>query len=249
MKMTLLEMTQDILSDMDSDEVNGIDDTVESLQVANIIKDTYYNIMAEQFFPMEALRTALDAASDTDKPTHFTIPDNTDKIFFIKYDTRDAAGDRLEYRDMIYLSPKEFMDFTFARDSTDSTIQTVTDDSGTRLLIKNDSDPVYWTSFDDEQIIFDAFDSDIDTTLQADKIIAYAEKSSIFTMSDTYTPDNLPSKAFPYFLAEAKSLAFVNLKQQANPKVEQLAKRLRWKLIQQKQRVGDSYTFPDYGRR
>jgi len=246
--MTLLEMTQNILSDMDSDEVNSISDTVEALQVANIIKDTYYNIMAEQFFPMEALRVQLTAASDTDKPTHFTIPDNTEKIFFIKYDTRDAVGDKLEYRDMTYMSPKEFMDFSFNRDSTDSAIQTVTDDSGTRLLIKNDADPQYWTSFDDEVVIFDAFDSAIDDTLQADKIIAYAEKGAVFTLTDTFIADNLPSKAFPYFLSEAKSMCFVNLKQQANPKVEQLAKRLRGKLIQQKQRVGDSYTFTCYGR-
>jgi hypothetical protein len=44
-KMTLLEMTQDILSDMDSDEVNSINDSVESLQVAQIIKTTYFNIV------------------------------------------------------------------------------------------------------------------------------------------------------------------------------------------------------------
>ena len=40
-KMSLLEMTQDILSDMDSDEVNSINDSVESLQVLGIIKNTY----------------------------------------------------------------------------------------------------------------------------------------------------------------------------------------------------------------
>jgi hypothetical protein len=30
-KLTILDMTQDILSDMESDEVNSINDTVESL--------------------------------------------------------------------------------------------------------------------------------------------------------------------------------------------------------------------------
>ncbi len=33
-KMTLLEIVQDIMSDMDSDEVSSINDSVESLQVA-----------------------------------------------------------------------------------------------------------------------------------------------------------------------------------------------------------------------
>jgi len=44
-KLTLLEMTQDIMSDMDSDDVNSINDSVEALQVAQIIKTTYYNII------------------------------------------------------------------------------------------------------------------------------------------------------------------------------------------------------------
>ena len=44
-KMNLLAMTQDILSDMDSDEVNSITESVEALQVAQIIKTTYYNII------------------------------------------------------------------------------------------------------------------------------------------------------------------------------------------------------------
>ena len=39
MKRTLLEMTQDILSAIDADEVNSIDDTVEATQVATIIKN------------------------------------------------------------------------------------------------------------------------------------------------------------------------------------------------------------------
>jgi len=36
-KKTVLDMVQDILSDMESDEVNSISDTTEALQVAQII--------------------------------------------------------------------------------------------------------------------------------------------------------------------------------------------------------------------
>ena len=45
-KMTLLEITQDIMSDMDSDNVNSINDSVEALQVAQVVKTTYYNIIS-----------------------------------------------------------------------------------------------------------------------------------------------------------------------------------------------------------
>ncbi len=42
MRRTLLDMVQEILSDMDSDEVESIDDTVEAEQVVSILKSTYY---------------------------------------------------------------------------------------------------------------------------------------------------------------------------------------------------------------
>ena len=50
-KMTLLEMVQDIMSDMDSDEVNSINDSQEATQVAQIIKSTYYNIIDGRDMP------------------------------------------------------------------------------------------------------------------------------------------------------------------------------------------------------
>ena len=40
MKMTLLEMVQNILSDMDSEEINSLSDSNEAEQVALVIKTT-----------------------------------------------------------------------------------------------------------------------------------------------------------------------------------------------------------------
>lgn len=42
MKYTLLELTQRILESMNSDEVNSIGDTEESMTVANIIKESLF---------------------------------------------------------------------------------------------------------------------------------------------------------------------------------------------------------------
>jgi len=248
-KQTLLAMVQNILSAIDGDEVNSIDDTVESLQVAEIVVETYDNIMAEQMFPMEAVRTELNASGDTDLPTHMTMPDNTDNIKWIYYDVKQSASDPKLYRRMIYLTPEQFLQLSLGRDSTASNIKTVNTDATTRdLLIKNDTAPTYWTSFDDEYIIFDSYDSDLEDTLKSAKIICYAEISSELSLSDTAIAPNLPSKAFPYLLAEAKSLAFINIRQQSNPKVEQLARRLRNALIQNKARTGQYVSFPNYGR-
>lgn len=44
-KMNLLELVQDILNDLNADNVNSIDDTIESQQVAQIVKSTYFALM------------------------------------------------------------------------------------------------------------------------------------------------------------------------------------------------------------
>ena len=41
-KKNLLEIVQNILSDMDSQEVNSISDSIEAMQVAQIVETTFY---------------------------------------------------------------------------------------------------------------------------------------------------------------------------------------------------------------
>ena len=50
-KLTVLAMVQDILSDMNSDEVNSINDTIEAQQVAQIINTTYFEIISSRDWP------------------------------------------------------------------------------------------------------------------------------------------------------------------------------------------------------
>ena len=51
MKENLLALTQGILSDINGEEVNSIDDTVEAAQVAQIIIDTYFDIISLREYP------------------------------------------------------------------------------------------------------------------------------------------------------------------------------------------------------
>lgn len=53
MPKPLIEYVQDILSSMDSDEVNSISDTVESMQVATILKNCYEELVANIELPEE----------------------------------------------------------------------------------------------------------------------------------------------------------------------------------------------------
>ena len=83
-KMTLLEMVQDIMSDMDSDEVNSINDSQEATQVAQLIKSTYYNIIDGRDMPFLYELFQLEALGDSSKPSHMRLPEDIIDLKFIK---------------------------------------------------------------------------------------------------------------------------------------------------------------------
>jgi hypothetical protein len=248
-KMTVLEMTQDILSDMDSDEVNSIGDTVESQQVGQILKTTYHEIIdGVDHWPHLATLVQLEASGDNNKPTHMRMPENLQRLNWIKYNKRKSTDTKDKYADVSYMEPEDFLSFINQRNSSDSDVTSVTDFSNVTLLIKNDKQPQYWTSFDDEYIVFDSYDSAVDDTLVTAKTQCMGPRDAVFTISDDHIPD-LPAKAFSYFLAEAKSVAFNVLKQSANAKEEQKSKRQRYRLSLGKWRQGNGITYSSFGRK
>ena len=249
-KKTLLAMTQSILSDMDSDEVNSISDTVESLQVAQIIENSYYYLASINTFPEHKDIFTLDALGDTAKPTHMQVPTVISLVEWVRYDVQTATNTDIRYSNIEYFPPDEFVMFVSSRASSESNIQTVTDDSGVKLLIRNDAAPQKWTSFDDEFLVFDNFDSGVDSTLQKTKTMCYGVTMPVFSLTDTYVPD-IDDHLFPLLENEAKSQAFLDLKQQSNPKAEQRARKVLTKHQYREDRLGSEKRWigPDYGRR
>jgi hypothetical protein len=247
-KESLLTMVQSILSDMESDEVNSINDTIEATQVASIIKDTFFEISNSRLWPTNDSIIQLISLSSSTRPTHLRLSDNVHNISWIKYDKRAAEGDAKRYQEVNYREPAAFLEVLLSRDSLDTTVQTVTDLTNIPLLIKNDAAPTYWTTFDDEYIIFDSFDSGVDSTIQTSKTMASVVVEPTFSIVDAFIPD-LPAKAFPYLLAEAKSNCFEKLKQAPSAKEEQKSRRQRTFLSQEKWRNNRGPKYAGFGRK
>jgi len=246
-KMTLLALVQNILNDMDSDEVNSINDTVEAQQIAEIVKTTYEEIISDRQWPHLKTMVQLTASGTSSRPTHMSIGDDVQEVIWLKYDKATDTDTKKKYADVIWKSPAEFMLLTNARNSDESTVDVITDDSGVDVLILNNQAPTYYTSFDDINLVFDSYDSDVDSTLQTSKTQAYVYAEPSLTIADATIP-NLPSKNFPYLLAEAKSVAFNALRQSPNAKEEQRSRRQRiWASREKWRNDGDLQT-PDYGR-
>jgi len=246
-KMTLLEMTQDILSDMDSDEINSINDSVESLQVANIIKTTYYNIIDGRDYDFLYELFQVDSSGTTSRPTHMKLPENIIDLKYIKYNNRTVTDTKDKFTKIKYLMPEDFMDLVDKRDSSKSNVTVISDDTGISINVVTDKAPEYFTSFDDEYIVFDSYQSNLESTLTSSKTQCHGKRSVTFSITDTFTPD-LPVQMFSYLLAEAKSVAFVTLKQMANAKAEQVSTSQKRRMSQDAWRLKNGIHYPHYGR-
>lgn len=247
-KMTLLELVSDCLNDMDSDEVNSINDTIESQQVAQIVKTCYFEMIANRNWPHLRKLVQLDSAIDVTKPNYLKLPVGTKELVFFKYDKFTTTNPKSRLDEVKYKEPDSFLRLISTRDSTLTNIDSVIDFSGTKLLILNNQPPSYWTSFDDEYVVTDAYDVAVDSTLQKVKTQCLAYIDPVWVHSDTAIPD-LPSEAFPALLEESKSTAFLALKQTTNQKAEQKAGRqARW-LSRKAWAAHGGIQYESYGRK
>lgn len=246
--MNLLQMVQDILSELDADSVNSILDTAESEQVAQIIQTCYSEMIANRNWPHTRRLFQLNSSNTLSRPNYLTIPVNLKELVFFKYEMQKAGDEKVIQREVKYKHPDEFLDYISTRNSTNDNVDTVVDIDGSKLLILNDVAPTYYTTFDDFNIITDAYDKAVDDTLQRTKTQCLGYVFPAWVHSDTFIPD-LPTEAFPALLAEAKSTAFVSIKQIPNQKAEQKAGRQQRWLARKAWRVEGGVRYDDYGRK
>ncbi len=83
--MTLLDMTQNVLSALSSDEVNSIGDNVESQQIALILKNKYFDIVNRTELPEHSQLIQLQPSLTSTAPVEMIIPDDVPGIKWIKY--------------------------------------------------------------------------------------------------------------------------------------------------------------------
>lgn len=240
-------MVNDILNDMDSDKVNSVYDTEESEQVANIIKTSYLEMMSNRNWPHQRKLTKLDSVVDINKPTHLKLPDRTKELVFFKYDKTKEPGSKVEYHEVQYKYPDDFLRIVSSRNPNTLNVQEVEDFSGTTIVVKTNQAPMYWTSFDDNYIVCDGFNSEIEDTLQSSKTQVLLYQGPTFTLSDDFIPD-MPSEGFSALIAEAKSTSFFSVKQMANEKAEQKASRQQRWLSRKAWKAHGGIRYDNYGR-
>jgi hypothetical protein len=242
MRRTLLSMVQSILSDMDSEDVNSISDSIEAQQIASVIQDTYFNIIAAREIPEHKQLLQITSLSNNQKPTHFRYPNNTKEIEKLFYNTSYTGS---TYTEVYFLEPLEFLNRV--DESATNTLQVDTVAGNVPVFIMTDRMPKYYTSFDDDNIIMDSYDVSVEAILQTSKTRAYGTIYPSFQITDTFEPD-LDDTMLPYLLAEAKSTCFSLFKSGSDPKVEQAARRLKSYVQNDMYKTKRENKRPHYGR-
>lgn len=272
-QQTLLQLTQNVLSSMSSDEVNSISDTVESLQVATIIKNKYYDLVYRGDLPEQDRMFQLDASTDDTKPVLMFVPEGISRINWIKYfdsnpsdsqqqdqfgafshdlDTdlvendNDAGDIPAGYKYVTVLPLQQFLDMVNAFNPGDTDVKTFTfteDGNNFTFYYKNDHQPLYCTIISNFYVIFDTYDVSQDTTLQSSKVMCFGQKAPEFIMTDNFIPD-IDDQTVPLLLNEAKALAFYELKQMPHAKAEQEIKR-QWSAVQKNKSVSNKPSYFD----
>ncbi len=248
MVKTVLDIVKDVLVDIDGDQVNSISDTEESEMIANFVKNAYFDLISHTNWPHTRRAIAVTPSTDSNFPTHMSLNANVKELISVRYDVRALGETRRVYKDMTYKSPDDFLRILNMRNSDDPNVSIIVDTSGIELLILTNKAPQYFTSIDDVNLIFDSYDSAVDSTLQESKTQAQAYIIPDFTLADDFIPD-LPPDAFSLLLNEVTSRAQFRLRQIADGKAEQEAvKQSRW-MSRKNWRTAGGITFPNYGRK
>lgn len=251
MKRTLLRVVQDVSRYLSGFNVDSIFDTDEAIDIAYIAERQYY-LMVQRYNNIQftgAIGT-LEAYGDPSLPTHMRIPQNVQRIqdSRIQYNAfTDTDTVTVRWKDVQYVDPQTFLTMNGRITDGIPNSQVITDPSGVKLVVRSDKAPDYCTSFDGEVIIFDSYDSSVDTTLQQSKTRVEFTSEEVFLIQDSFVVP-IPSELSELYLDMVISEASVQLRQEPAQEVQ---RRARASLIrmQQKNKIGSQGRNLAYGRK
>jgi len=252
MKYTLLDATQTILSSLDAEAINSINDTPEALQVVTCLRTAYYDLVNRSNLPEDFLPFNLMASSAT-TPTQMSMPIDFDSLTWIKYNVTDSSTPNPTWADIGVLPWDEFARRMYSLDPTDSNtgLYNITIGNYTLpIMYTLDHAPQYYSTFDDQNVIFDSIDTSVESFLASSKSLAQGRKIKTWTSVDTFVPD-MQEDQFQLWLHDAKALAWAELKQTIHQKAEGTARKLKIAQLHNKKSINtisDFDALPNFGR-
>lgn len=253
MAWTLLTLTQAVLSSIDGDSVSSIDDTPEATQIALAAKGVYLDIISRADLPELYTINNLDETSSS-TPVIMTVPTDVDQVLWVKYDKQISGQTDLLMLPVDFLPLNDFLTMQNALTESDTAVDSMTltiGSSSVDILYRNDKAPDWYTTYDDETLLFDSYDVDVETFLRATKSQAYVKNIPSFSLTDGFAPD-LDEAQMQLWYNETKAICWAEYRQLAHQKAEVNAKRGWTKLQKSKYQLEHASPLerlPHYGRK
>ena len=245
-KLTILSFVQQISEAIEGDEIDELGETLEADTISTILQQTYNEVLDRrdwEFLRDRVIQLAVRAVGD-DKLNFLTIPENVTAIQCLRYLSTQG-----KYTDMTYMEPCAFIAHLHARNPNDPNITTVLNDDGIPLYVVNDKAPTYYTSFDEESIAFDAFETTRGIGNQiADSVIVGNIKPTVDWTNPVLTLP-IPERMNSLILNEAIATANYRLRQTQDPRSERLARRQNIKMRELEPKTQRDQEVKHYGRR
>lgn len=188
MQLTLLNVVQSYMNRTSDFPVDSIFDVETSSQVAYIAEEVYYSFIQKfRDWEFTTVVSTLDSTADSDKPNYLVFPKELQRVEQCTIEYNNSTDDvAVRYQPVHYMQPAEFLERISARTDRLPNTETVEDYGGTKFIIYNDRYPTYCTSLDGERLIFDSYNSEYDSIMQASKSRVKYTKEDVFLIEDGF---------------------------------------------------------------
>lgn len=181
-KHNTLKLVQRIMSAIDADNISTLGETPEAIQVQEIMERVMEEILWERNWPFLLRLSNLDTTAVLNE---MRLGQTVLSIDWIRYNDKN----------ILYASIEFMTELLDGRDTSASNI----DINGAF----NDRDPLYWTTIDDETIIFDAYNTSLQSSLS---------KARVYEMPAIPDEDDkilaVPERMFQWIQLRMLELAF-----------------------------------------
>lgn len=218
MDRTLNYTVQRVLEKLNLDPVNGISDTEDALLISREAESTFFDLMTRADWPDKIDLIEVNSVSDLSNPTALELGNEVHYIKSLRYDVTETGETKKVIRDLIWLSPEDFLEKSYNLNTDEANVQEVVY-KDIPLFVKNDVAPNYYTSFDNKILICDSYDSDTEQTLIGTKSICYGKAVPTWLQDDNFVipvPDNL----YPLYLSMLASACSIYLNSEVNQEDE-----------------------------